>query len=239
MKPRSDFFSSGIAFIAGSVLVLIPYTILVVTFNYPEVLRNPAGEILTRFHAAGSPLIFTWLAFALLGFPLLFGYHRLGQFLQKDHPFAGFATFIGLAGGMVQIIGLLRWVFVVPVLASAYAGTDSQVVKTSLESSFMLIHQFGGVLLGEHLGQLFTIFWLISFSVILFQAGLIGKAFAGFGLLSGIIYLLAQAELLATVIPGFPVWEPAGFIGSTLWLIWMIVLGIRMMGKGLGVRHKG
>jgi len=40
------------------------------------------------------------------------------------------------------------------------------------------------------------------------------------------IYLLAQAELFATVIPGFPVWDMAGFIGSTLWLMWLIIIGI-------------
>jgi len=32
------------------------------------------------------------------------------------------------------------------------------------------------------------------------------------------ISLLAQAELLATVMLQFPVWYLAGFIGSTLWL---------------------
>lgn len=42
---------------------------------------------------------------------------------------------------------------------------------------------------------------------------------------SAIIYMLAQAELFATVIKDFPVWDMAGFIGSTLWLIWLIIVG--------------
>jgi hypothetical protein len=46
------------------------------------------------------------------------------------------------------------------------------------------------------------------------------------GYASSIIYLLAQAELFATVIPGFPVWNLAGFLGSTLWLIWLLCIGI-------------
>jgi len=40
---------------------------------------------------------------------------------------------------------------------------------------------------------------------------------------------MAQAELFATVIPGFPVWGMAGFIGSTLWLIWLIILGVKFL----------
>jgi len=37
---------------------------------------------------------------------------------------------------------------------------------------------------------------------------------------------LAQAELFATVMPNFPVLDMAGFIGSTLWLVWLIAVGV-------------
>ena len=47
--------------------------------------------------------------------------------------------------------------------------------------------------------------------------------------MASVIYLLAQAELFATVIPGFPVWDMAGFIGSTLWLIWLIIVGFKFL----------
>jgi hypothetical protein len=46
------------------------------------------------------------------------------------------------------------------------------------------------------------------------------------GIISSVIYLLAQVDLFATVIPGFPVWDMAGLIGSTLWLVWLIIAGI-------------
>jgi hypothetical protein len=49
------------------------------------------------------------------------------------------------------------------------------------------------------------------------------------GISAAVIYLMAQAELFATVIPGFPVWDMAGFIGSTLWLIWLIIVGIKFL----------
>jgi hypothetical protein len=48
------------------------------------------------------------------------------------------------------------------------------------------------------------------------------------GFVSSFIYLMAQAELFATVIPGFPVWDMAGFIGSTFWLIWLLIIGIKL-----------
>ncbi len=136
----------------------------------------------------------------------------------------------GLAGGFAQIIGLLRWVFVVPVLAETW-NSGSEPVRIAAETGFLLQHQAGGVLLGEFIGQTATIFWLISFSVILFQARVIPLWMMITGCLSGLIYALAQAEVLATVIPEFPVWEPAGLIGSTLWLLWMVLLGFRLIRK--------
>lgn len=42
-------------------------------------------------------------------------------------------------------------------------------------------------------------------------------------------FFLAQAELLATVIPGFPVIAPAGLISSTLWLVWVLLTGIQFI----------
>jgi hypothetical protein len=37
------------------------------------------------------------------------------------------------------------------------------------------------------------------------------------------------------VTAGISVWDPAGFLGSTLWLIWLIVVGTRFAsGKNFG-----
>lgn len=58
---------TGWFFITGAVLVNIPYTLLIMNFDYPDILRQPAGEILTRFQAGGASLIYTWLGICLGG----------------------------------------------------------------------------------------------------------------------------------------------------------------------------
>ena len=219
----------GYLMIFGAIGVLIPYTILTITFSYPDVLREDSGTILTRFHQGGSALIITWLAFALLGFPLIIAYSLIGQKLEPLVPRLRWVTTIGIISGVVQMIGLLRWVFVVPVLATEYVNTLSASKHEAIEISFKVIHQFGGVLLGEHLGQLFTIIWTIFISLALLKTNVIPKWLASFGLIASAIYFLAQAELLATVIPNFPVIGAAGFIGSTLWLVWLIIVGIKFL----------
>ena len=215
----------GLCLLLGSILLLIPYTILVVRFDYPDILRQPTGEILTRFHQGGSGLIFTWLAFALVGLPLLEAVVLIGQKFEDKFYFIKWATTLGVVGFVVQLIGLSRWVFVVPILAKDYVvGNDA--AKIAIETSFKVIHQFGGVLLGEHIGQLFTIAWTIMMCSAFIQLNLFPKWIHYFGIVSSLVYLTAQAELLNTVIPDFPFIGISGFLGSTLWLIYLIVLGV-------------
>ncbi len=216
----------GWLLIIGAIGVFIPYTILTMTFEYPDILRQDTGVILTKFHNGGNGLIFTWWAFAILGLPLLIAYIKIGQLFENKISFIKWATTLGIISGIVQIIGLLRWVFVVPVIASNYTKATDPIIKEIAINSFQTIHQFGGVLLGEHLGQLFTITWTIMISIAFIRFKTFPNWINVLGIASSVIYFFAQADLFATVIPGFPVWGIAGFAGSTLWLVWLIIVGV-------------
>lgn len=214
----------GFLLIIGSIGVFVPYTMLTMSFEYPDILRQDAGVVLTKFHEGGASLIFTWWAFAILGIPLLVAYVLIGQ-QWKHMPFMSWVTTFGIISGVAQILGLLRWVFVIPVIAKDYV-MGNEVVKQSAMTSFQVVHQLGCVLLGEHIGQLFTIVWSVMVCVAISKSKLMPKWLSVFGIISSCIYLMAQAELFATVIPTFPVWDLAGFIGSTLWLLWLVMLGV-------------
>lgn len=106
--------------------------------------------------------------------------------------------------------------------------------KEASKVVFQAVHQLGGVLLGEHIGQLFTIAWTIAMSFTFYRLRIFPKWIAWLGFIASGIYLLAQADLVATVMPGFPVWNLAGLIGSTLWLLWLIAIGVFFL-KGKNV----
>jgi Domain of unknown function (DUF4386) len=215
----------GVLLMAGAVGVFIPYTILTVTFEYPDILRQDPGVVLTKFHEGGSSLIFTWWAFAILGLPLLIAYILIGQKLEGRLGYIKWVTTLGVISGVVQIIGLLRWVFVVPVTASNFIAATDAATQAAAKMSFQVIHQLGGVLLGEHIGQLFTIIWTIMLSIAFMKLKMFPKWVSWLGIISSAIYLLAQLDLFATVIPGFPVLDGAGLVGSSLWLLWLIITG--------------
>jgi len=44
-----------------------------------------------------------------------------------------------------------------------------------------------------------------------------------------VLYLFNQGDILATAVPGFPVFDLAGFAGSTLWAVWLIALGVGVL----------
>lgn len=221
----------GILLIGGALLLFLPYTLLTFTFEYPQILRQETAIILTKFYEGGSSLVFTWWTFAIVGLPLLGAYVSIGQKLERKISFVRFASVLGITGLIFQMIGLLRWTFVVPVLAQNYVLGNAMVQEAS-KVAFQIVHQYGGVVLGEHLGPMFTIVWTIMMSVAFARLRLFPGWVAGFGVVSSLIYILAQAELFTTVIPDFPVWDLAGFVGSSLWLIWLLVVGMQFISLG-------
>lgn len=222
---------TGILFLVGAVGVNIPYFLLISNFNYPDILREPAPAVLTKFAEGGSGLIFTWLLFALAGLPLLFALVMLSKmWTGKSRTLIALATTFGIIGLVAQFIGLLRWVFVVPVLAQNYTAPGaSAITKEATVVAFQTVNQFGGVLLGESVGQLFTIISMFLLSVVILRAAIFKPWIAWLGIFASGVYILGQTELLHTVIPSFPTIDIGGFAGSILWLVWMAVLGILLM----------
>ena len=117
--------------------MFIPYTILTMIFDYPDILRQDAGVILTRFHEGGSSLILVWFLFAILGLPLILAYISIGQKLENKFYFVRWATTLGVISVVVQMIGLLRWTFVVPVLANNFVAAVSEATEESNKVAFL------------------------------------------------------------------------------------------------------
>ena len=217
----------GNLLLLGIGLVMIPYTALTMLFDYPDILRQPPDDVLTHFHAGGPLLIAVWWLFAVGGLPLLQAYVLIGQRLEHQDLQVRWATTLGVISAITQIVGLLRWPFVVPVLATQYVNATDVATKQAAIVVFSAIHQYGGVVLGEHLGQLLTIAYTALISRVFARLHLFPHWVNYLGYGASAIYLLAQGELFATVIPGFPNWELAGLLGSTLWLLWLVVIGIQ------------
>jgi len=221
----------GIAFIAFAIYFNIPYSWLASNFNYPVILRSPPGTILTAFAAGGTPLILAWGAFAaaaLLFAPIAIGMAAVTR--GSGHASSAVAG-LGIAAGVTQAIGLSRWVYAVPGLASRWTESAADpTLRASLETVFITLHQFAGVGIGEAIGQSLTGFWLIGVAMGQRKHPRFGITIAGIGFVAGAVLLIGLLDGLATVLNFDPsVFGAAalvGFLLLTVWLIWTGVLCI-------------
>ena len=220
---------TGWLLVIGAVTFAIAATILSSTFNWPDILREPPQVVLPAFVAGGTSLVWTWFAvawtYAILLVPILLLPAALGR---RDDPVLRAATFVGAASVLLSLIGFLRWVFVLPALAGSYAAGDP-TTQAAVAAAWMAQHQFGGALLGEHLGQLLAIGWSITISVIILRSRMLARWVGWAGLVASVLYLFNQGDILATAVPGFPVFDLAGFVGSSLWAVWLIALGVAVL----------
>ena len=221
--------TTGGLFVVGALAFAAAATVLSSTFNWPDILREPAGVVLPAFVAGGTSLVWTWFAtawtYAILAIPILLLPAVLGR---RDDPALQAATFMGATSVVLSLIGFLRWVFVVPPLAHSYVIGDA-TTKAAVDAAWTAQHQFGGALLGEHLGQLLVIGWSVTISVIILRTRVLPVWLGVTGLAVSAVYLLNQGDTLATAVPGFPVWDLAGLIGSTGWGLWVAALGVTVL----------
>jgi Domain of unknown function (DUF4386) len=221
--------TTGWLFVAGAVAFAVAATVLSSTFNWPDILREPPDVVLPAFVSGGTSLVWTWFAtawtYAILVVPILLLPAVLGR---RDDPALHAATFVGAASVLLSLLGFLRWVFVVPPLARSYVDGDA-TAKAAVDAAWTAQHQYGGALLGEHLGQLLVIGWSVTLSVIIVRTRVLPLWLGVAGLVVSGVYLLNQGDVLATAVPGFPVFDLAGLIGSTGWGLWVAALGVTLL----------
>ena len=228
-SSRGLRITTGVLFLIGALTFASAASILSATFDWPDILREPADIVLTRFTAGGSSLVWTWFTtawtYAVLLVPILL---LPAALRRRDDPALWVATFAGAISVLLALIGFLRWVFVVPPLARLYAAGDP-VTQTAIAAAWLAQHQFGGALLGEHLGQLLAIGWSVTLSIIVLRTRALPRWVGVAGLIVSALYLFNQGDILATALPSFPVFDLAGLIGSTGWGLWIAALGITLL----------
>jgi len=216
-------------FVIGALTFGTAATVLSSTFNWPDILREPASVVLPEFVDGGTGLVWVWFAtawtYAILAIPILLLPAVLGR---RDDPVFRAATFVGATSVVLSLVGFLRWVFVVPPLAHSYVDGDA-TTQAAVDAAWTAQHQFGGALVGEHLGELFAIGWSVTLCVIILRSRVLPRWLGVTGIVVSFLYLLNQGDILATAVPGFPVWDLAGLLGSTGWGLWIAALGVTIL----------
>jgi len=221
--------ATGLLFVVGALAFGAAATVLSSAFDWPDILREPADVVLPEFVEGGTSLVWIWFAtawtYAILIVPILLLPAVLGR---RDDALLRVATYLGATSVVLSLVGFLRWVFVVPPLAHSYVDGDA-TTRVAVGAAWTSQHQYGGALLGEHLGQLLAVGWSVSVCVVILRTRVLPRSLGVAGLAVSAVYLLNQGDVLATAVPGFPVWDLAGLLGSTGWGLWVAALGVTIL----------
>lgn len=217
---------TGILLIVTPILLNVLFTLLGTTFDYPDILRMPTGEVLARFQAGGSGLIALWYAMTITAaffIPIVLLTRQLLNHQDPSNVF--FATTFGVIAGMVQILGFIRWPFLVPYLTRVYFDpASSETTRESAALVFQVFNQYAGVAIGEHLGYLFTALWTIFLGMAMLKRPFHKPWLARIG------FVLAIGILFGMLEPAGVSWAGIfNFIAYTLWAFWLMALGIAVL----------
>jgi hypothetical protein len=215
--------------LSGALLILATlgfnsfFTLLSINFEYPDILRFPTGYVLERYHSGGSTLTLQWYGMvivSLLFIPMALFMHRI--LADEDIPYLGLATTFGVLAGAANVLGFMRWVFLVPHLAEMYVNpASSEATKEAVKVVFEAFHLYAGFSIGEHLGYTFIALWAGLLSVTMFRSPLFKPWLGGLGLVAAVLVFFGITE-------GADV-EAAGLInviGFALWSLWLIITGV-------------
>ena len=233
MGANGTHENRGLRLLTCALLILTPiafnvfFTLLSVTFEYPDILREPTDYVLRQFDAGGGGLVAIWYGFmltAVLFVPLAVLVHKV--LAREGTPYMALATTFGVVAGVVQFLGLVRWPFLVPYLADTYLDpASSAATRESVAVVFQAFNQYAGVAVGEHLGYLFTGLWTALVALAMFGSPLpFRRWLALLGILSAAGVLVGTLESV-----GFEAAANIVVVGYILWSIWLALFGIFLL----------
>jgi hypothetical protein len=148
------------------------------------------------------------------------------QVFQPDVPgFLVVGTAIGVLAGAVQVLGLIRWPFLVTSLADMYTQPDStQATRDAVVIVFQAFHRYAGVAIGEHLGYIFTSIWTVLVCMAIIVTGLVSPLFGWLGILTAVGVFAGVFEET-----GFKAASAINAISYLLWSVWLIAFGVALL----------
>jgi len=233
---RSALLSAALALLVFLLGATLPYLWLIENFGYDDILRAPAAVILAGVARGGTPLLLAWFAFAmsaLLFIPVAVALARLGDSSTLSHV----ALVLGVASAIAQAVGLLRWVLVVPALAASFVDPQaSDATRDAVLVVFDAVHRFGGMVLGEMVGQLLLAGWTGLMAQQLWRTRVVPRWLALVGAVTLPFWLLGQTELLHNVSPSVPAIEviPLAFMA---WEAWLAALAVALAVRAVREQH--
>ena len=166
--------NTAVLLLIEAFLIFVPLIILGAAIEWPASLGDPAHIALPRLvenAAAVRNGYFVYLVYSLLFWPVAYltirvvnGAGPLSPLLQIANGFAALST-------VARTIGIIRWLFPMPVLARAYVDpATTAATREAIGMIYVTLNEFAGSV-GEVLGvSFFAALWLALVSVAILRS---------------------------------------------------------------------
>jgi hypothetical protein len=213
---------AGALMIGAAVLANVAFTVLGSRFDYPDVLGEPARDVLATF-SADAKAIGGLLAILAVASALLIPITWLIRPLLARGRTRQVMVASGIAAGVVQVVGLLRWPLLVPGFAdTATDRSSSAVQQADAIDSFEMFHDLLGGLIGETFGYALTAVWTVA--LVLGLRHRFGRWFPTIGIASAALVATGLVEKIGVEAAGL-----TNFVGYIAWSLWIVAVGVALI----------
>ncbi|MFZ0157868.1 MAG: DUF4386 family protein [Kineosporiaceae bacterium] len=224
---RATARRAGAALALASGLAIAGFTVLGSVFEYPQILEEPTADILALFREHQGAVMGWFLVLTVSAALMAPAGIWLGRIAggRLGHWIAG----VGIAAATVQVVGLQRWVTLVPGISD---DALDPALRADAEDRFELWHTLLGKAIGETLGYAltatFTVLVVIALSRSVLPRWLAFIGYAAAGLIAtGVVIPVVEAASLTNF---------AGYIAWCAWLLAVAVVLFRVPGRQPTVR---
>jgi hypothetical protein len=220
---------AGLFLIAVPVAFNVAFGMLAARFEYPDILRRPTAEVLSRFTAGGTSLVLLWWAFAMtavLFAPLVVLVSA--ALSDADGALVAVTATVGVLAAAVQFLGLIRWPFLVPYLARAAAEPGASPARQEVvDVVFQSANRYLGVAVGEHLGYALTGAWSVLAGFVMWDSSETPLALGCAGIAVGAMLMTCSLEFVgAHERDGWKLAERLTPVAYVAWSLWLIATGL-------------
>ncbi len=212
---QSDARRAAAALALAAVLAIAGFTALGSIFEYPQILDEPTADILTLFreHQAAVTI---WFGVLMISAALMAPAGIWLGRLAGGRLGRGIAA-VGIAAATVQVIGLQRWLTLVPGISK---DALDPARTAAAEQRFELWHTVLGKAIGETLGYALTATFTVLIVIALGRRSLLPRWLAVVG------YVAAALIATGVVIPLLEAASLTNFAGYVLWCGWLLAVAV-------------
>ncbi|WP_164847480.1 DUF4386 family protein [Sphingobium algorifonticola] len=218
---RRSAARTGALLLAGQFIAMwTAFFILAPAINWPASLGEPPAVILPLIRAHASAVFLGYLSYIIHALLLIPAAAILPVALGMGPQQRTSLLFGGLAG-FAKALGISRWLFVMPGLATAFTAPGASIAtRSAISVVYQAFNAYAGGI-GEILGVgLFAGIWTLLLSAALLKMG--ARMLGIFGMAAGLL-------LLATLLSVVGIESPVLLTGSGIvWQLWTLALAVKL-----------